>query len=149
MISLEASLSRLTKLMARTFRGSRPRRRQSPRPPAFVRTAPASKRSSASASASVSPVVNLQDPLARRSRRARRGVPVLSRPAFERRVPPPRDSAGQKRQKHRAHDRQPERHPQQTLQDEEEEPEADEGDDDDGDDFHKQFSVFSFQFSAC
>src|SRR2546421_286950 len=146
MISLEASVSRLTRLMARTFRGSRPRRRQSPRTPSPVGTAPASKRSSASAS--VSPVVKLQDPLARRTRRARRGVPVLSRPAFERRVPPPRDSARDERQKQSAHDRQPESHPQQTLQDEEEEPEADECDDDDGDDSHKQFSVYSFKFSA-
>src|SRR5438105_12911664 len=146
MISLEASFRRLTRLMANTFRGRRPRRCQSRRAPSSVSPAPASR--SESASVSVSPVVNLQDPLARRTRRARRGVPVLSRPAFERRVPPPRDSARDERQKQSAHDRQPESHPQQTLQDEEEEPEADECDDDDGDDSHKQFSVYSFKFSA-
>src|SRR5437868_6093293 len=131
MISLEASLSRLTRLMANTLRGSRPRRLQSPRAPSPVRTAltPASKRSSASVS--VSPIVNLQDPLTRRSRRARRGVPVLSSPAFERRVPPPRDSAGEERQKNRADDGQLQRHSQEPLQDEEEEEEADEGEDDD------------------
>ena len=72
-------------------------------------------------------------PLARGPRRAGRCSPVLVRRAARRRVPPPRDRADEQREKHRADDRQPQRHPQQALQHEEEEDEADERDGGDGD----------------
>src|SRR5919206_4352641 len=135
MISLEASLSRLTKPMRMTLGGSLVTRRQSPG--ADPNTSPVAARASkrSAASVSVSPMTGSPPSLTCVARLPRRGAAAARRPA-ERVVPPPRQRAQQQRQQQSAHDSQPERHPQHTLQHEEEKPEPYESGDDDDGEFH-------------